>query len=51
MEAAIFMAEYNLSGWGQVHQSSAWTLTYRELKALESVSPTITEGPKPAALQ
>ena len=40
-----------VSGWGQIYQSSVWTLTYRELKALESVSPTITEAPKPAALQ
>jgi hypothetical protein len=28
-----------VSGWGQIYQSSVWTLTYRELKALESVTP------------
>jgi hypothetical protein len=24
-------------GWGQIYQSSVWTLTYRELNALEAV--------------
>jgi len=28
-----------VSGWGLVYQSSVWTLTYRELKALETVAP------------
>jgi hypothetical protein len=30
-----------VSGWGQIYQSSIWTLTYRELKALESVAPDV----------
>lgn len=28
-----------VSGWGLIYQSSVWTLTYRELKALETVAP------------
>ena len=33
-------------GWGQIYQSSVWTLTYRELKALEAVTPaTVTPVP------
>lgn len=28
-----------VSGWAQIYQSSVWTLTYRELKALETVAP------------
>ena len=27
-----------VGGWGQIFQSSVWTLTYRELKALETVA-------------
>jgi hypothetical protein len=34
----IFLA----NGWGLTYQSSVWTLTYRELKALEAVSPTVS---------
>jgi hypothetical protein len=30
-----------VGGWGQVYQSSVWTLTYRELKALEAVAPEV----------
>ncbi len=32
-----------VSGWGQIYQSSVWTLTYRELKALEAVVPKMIE--------
>ena len=28
-----------VSGWSQIYQTSVWTLTYRELKALETVAP------------
>jgi hypothetical protein len=27
-----------VGGWSQIYKSSVWTLTYRELKALETVS-------------
>jgi hypothetical protein len=30
-------------GWGLTYESSVWTLTYRELKALETVTSTVTE--------
>jgi hypothetical protein len=30
-----------VSGWGLIYQSSVWTLTYRELKALEMVAPAV----------
>ena len=32
-----------VSGWAQIYQSSTWTLTYRELKAIETVAPAIVE--------
>ncbi|RPH57428.1 MAG: hypothetical protein EHM81_11605 [Chloroflexi bacterium] len=32
-----------VSGWGQIYQSSTWTLTYREIKALETVAPVVSE--------
>jgi hypothetical protein len=32
-----------VSGWGLTYKSSVWTLTYRELKALETVAPTSIE--------
>jgi hypothetical protein len=32
-----------VSGWGLIYQSSVWTLTYRELKALEAVTPAAVE--------
>lgn len=31
-----------VDGWGKIYESSVWTLTYRELKALETVTPAIT---------
>ena len=31
-----------VNGWGLTYESSVWTLTYRELKALETVTPTVT---------
>jgi predicted membrane metal-binding protein len=46
-----FSPIFLVHGWGQIYQSSVWTLTYRELKALESVTPATTEGPKPEAVQ
>ncbi len=46
-----FSPIFLVSGWGQIYQSSVWTLTYRELKALETVTPTTTEGPNPEAAQ
>ena len=33
-----------VSGWGQIYQSSVWTLTYRELKALDVVAPAKIEA-------
>jgi len=30
-----------VSGWGYIYQSSVWTLTYRELKAIETVAPVV----------
>jgi hypothetical protein len=32
-----------VGGWGKIYESSTWTLTYRELKALETVTPTTVE--------
>lgn len=32
-----------VGGWGLIYQSSVWTLTYRELKALEAVTPATVE--------
>jgi hypothetical protein len=32
-----------VSGWGRIYQSSAWTLTYRELKALEAVAVEVSQ--------
>ncbi len=32
-----------VSGWGLIYQSNVWTLTYRELKALETVAPAVVE--------
>jgi hypothetical protein len=40
-----------VNGWGQIYYSSVWTMTYRELKALETVTPATTEGSKPEAVQ
>ena len=33
-----------VGGWGQIYQSSVWTLTYRELKALETVAPEVVQN-------
>jgi hypothetical protein len=33
-----------VSGWGKIYESSVWTLTYRELKALETVTPAVIEA-------
>ena len=33
-----------VGGWGLIYQSSVWTLTYRELKALEAVAPAAIES-------
>ncbi len=30
-----------VSGWGYIYQSNVWTLTYRELKAIETVAPVV----------
>ncbi len=32
-----------VSGWGLIYQSSVWTLTYRELKAIETVAPEVVQ--------
>ncbi len=32
-----------VSGWGQIYKSSVWTLTYRELKALEAVAAEVVQ--------
>jgi len=31
-------------GWGLTYESSIWTLTYRELKALETVAPAVVDA-------
>jgi hypothetical protein len=33
-----------VEGWGLTYESSVWTLTYRELKALETVAPLAVEA-------
>jgi hypothetical protein len=38
-----FSPIFLVNGWGQIYQSNVWTLTYRELKALETVAPAIIE--------
>lgn len=37
-----------VGGWGEIYKSSVWTLTYRELKALETITP---EADEPDALE
>jgi hypothetical protein len=32
-----------VNGWSKTYESSVWTLTYREIKALETVTPAIAE--------
>jgi hypothetical protein len=31
-----------VNGWSKTYESSVWTLTYREIKALETVTPATT---------
>jgi len=38
-----FSPIFLVGGWGQIYQSNVWTLTYRELKALEAVAPAMIE--------
>jgi hypothetical protein len=38
-----FSPIFLVSGWGQIYQSSVWTLTYRELKTLDVVVPATIE--------
>jgi hypothetical protein len=33
-----------VSGWGLTYESNVWTLTYRELKALETVTPAVVDA-------
>jgi hypothetical protein len=39
-----------VSGWNEIYKSSVWTLTYRELKALDTIAPVVGE-PAPAPSQ
>jgi hypothetical protein len=32
-----------VNGWGQIYRSNVWTLTYRELKALDAIAPAVIE--------
>jgi hypothetical protein len=34
-----------VSGWYMIYSSSVWTLTYREIKALESIAPAEVQAP------
>ena len=43
----LFSPLFLIGAWQQVFDSTIWTLTYREIKALESVSPA--EAPQPAS--
>jgi hypothetical protein len=36
-----------VTGWYKIYSSSVWTLTYREMQALESVAPVVVENPAP----
>ena len=38
-----FSPIFLVNGWGQIYQSNVWTLTYRELKTLETVAPAVIE--------
>ena len=38
-----FSPIFLVSGWGQIYQSSVWTLTYRELKTLDVVATAVIE--------
>ena len=33
-----------VGGWGKIYESNVWTLTYREIKALETVTPAAIEA-------
>ena len=33
-----------VGGWGKIYESNVWTLTYRELKALETVTPAAVDA-------
>ena len=33
-----------VSGWGKTYESNVWTLTYREIKALETVTPAVVDA-------
>jgi hypothetical protein len=35
----LFAPLFLVGGWYKIYQSSIWTLTYREIKALESLAP------------
>jgi hypothetical protein len=37
-----------VGGWNKIFSSSVWTLTYREIQALESVAPPAAEILPPA---
>ena len=32
-----------VNGWGQIYRSNVWTLTYRDLKALDAIAPEAIE--------
>jgi len=44
-----FSPIFLVSGWGQIYQSSVWTLTYRELKALDVIAPAGIENKQPSS--
>lgn len=44
-----FSPIFLVSGWGLIYQSNVWTLTYRELKALEAVAPAGIETKQAAS--
>jgi len=39
-----FSPIFLVAGWAEIYQSSTWTLTYRELKAIETVAPAVVEA-------
>jgi len=39
-----FSPIFLVGGWGQTYQSSVWTLTYRELKVLDVIAPSMIES-------
>jgi hypothetical protein len=42
----VFAPLMLVSGWYSIFESSVWTLTYREMKALESVAPAVVPMPE-----